>query len=189
MKSTLRLLMLTSAVIGGLLAAPLCASAQTAAPAPQQPQISITLTADSANPADPQMGDQISFDSVIANDGPGPVHGLVAWVSLVQIDPGHEQPVDLEDWSAHKAETAPVITPGQTVKADWPFRLIKDGTYRVVVSAATRDGQQLVASNMLTFTVRPKPVVESARVLPIAFGIPLLLGLAILFRRRRGARI
>ncbi len=77
-----------------------------------------------------------------------PVDGLIAWISLVQIDKGKEQPVDLEDWSAHKAVTAASLAPGQSLETDWPMRLIQAGTYRVVVSAVSRerrgpDGQPL----------------------------------------------
>jgi hypothetical protein len=148
--------------------------------------IHILIVPNADNLANPQMGDQLKFESVITNSGTTPIHGLVAWVSLVQIDPGQEQPVDLEDWSAHKAEVAKVIEPGKSVQAIWPFRLIKSGTYRVVVSAASREDPLLVSSEMLTFTVAQKPVVESARVIPVAAGIPLLLILALLYRRRRG---
>jgi hypothetical protein len=44
----------------------------------------------------------------------------------------------------------------------------------------------LAASPFADFTVRQKPVVESERVLPVAFGLPLLIGAAMLWRFRRG---
>lgn len=170
---------------------PALAQDQAAAPATaaQAPTITITLSADAANPPAPRMGDRIRFHSVIRNEGTAPIHGLVSWVSLVQIDKGREQPVDLEDWSAHKADVVAGLVPGATRETDWPFRLIQDGTYRVVVSATAADTGALVASNMLTFTVAPKPVVESVRVIPIGAGIPLLLMIVFFFRRRRGASV
>jgi hypothetical protein len=63
------------------------------------------------------------------------------------------------------------------------MRLIQAGTYRVVVSAVSRDGTALMASPFADFVVQQKAVVESRRVLPVAFGIPLLVGIAILWRR------
>jgi hypothetical protein len=55
------------------------------------------------------------------------------------------------------------------------MRLIQAGTYRVLVSATSRNGTGLVASPYVDFVVRQKPVVESKRVLPVAIGLPLLL--------------
>jgi hypothetical protein len=157
----------------------LCAPGAFASP------LSITMQSASGNPPSPQMGDNLNFHTVIRNDGTVPVDGLIAWVSLVQVDSGKEQPVDLEDWSAHKAVTAATLGPGGTIDTDWPMRLIQAGHYRVVVSAASRAGMELTTSSFADFTVRQKPVVESQRVLPVALGIPLLLGAAMVWQRRR----
>ena len=147
--------------------------------------LSVDLRPAAANAASPQMGDRLSFHTTIRNDGTAAVDGLIAWISLVQLDKGKEQPVDLEDWSAHKAVTAASLVPGQILETDWPMRLIQAGTYRVVVSAVSRGNVGLVVSPFADFTVRQKPVVESQRVLPVALGLPLLIAVAMLWRRRR----
>lgn len=147
--------------------------------------LSVDLRPGAANPASPQMGDNLSFHTVIHNGGNAPVDGLIAWISLVQIDKGKEQPVDLEDWSAHKAVAAASLAPGQALETDWPMRLIQAGQYRVVVSAVSRNGAVLVASPFADFAVRQKPVVESQRILPVAIGLPLLIGVVMLWRGRR----
>jgi len=147
--------------------------------------LSVDLRPSPSNPVSPQMGDHLSFHSVIRNVGAAPIDGLIAWISLVQVDKGKEQPVDLEDWSAHKAVTARTLVPGKALETDWPMRLIQAGTYRVVVSAVSRNGVDLTASPFADFNVRQKPVVESQRVLPIALGIPLLLGGTMVWRRRK----
>lgn len=149
--------------------------------------LSVSLAPALGNPPSPQMGDRLSFHSVIRNDGAQPAEGLIAWVSLVQIDRGKEQPVDLEDWSAHKAVTAARLAPGATLETDWPVRLIQSGHYRVVISVVSRNAPGLIASPFADFQVRPKPVVESRRVLPVAVGIPLAL-ISLLLWRRRTAR-
>lgn len=168
-------------LIGMVLAVALALSASAASAA----GLSIDLRPAASNPGAPQMGDNLSFHTVIRNDGSAPVNGLIAWLSLVQIDPGREQPVDLEDWSAHKAVAAASLAPGQTLATDWPLRLIQAGKYRVVVSAVSREAAGLAASPFADFTVRQKPVVESQRVLPVALGLPLLIGGMMLWRRRR----
>lgn len=159
------------------------------APAALASPLSITMQRAPGNPASPQMGDTLSFHTVIRNVGNTPVEGLIAWPSLVKVDEGSEQPVDLEDWSAHKAVTAATLDPGGAVETDWPMRLIQAGHYRIVVSAAIRNGAELTASPFSDFAVRQKPVVESQRVLPVALGIPLLLGTATVWRRRRRRKV
>ncbi len=169
-------------------AAPPTAAAPLA-PAPAAGPLSVALVPAPGAPVRPRMGDRLSFHSVIRNGGEAPVEGLVAWVSLVRVDRGQEAPVDLEDWSAQKAVTLPSLGPGQSLEADWPMRLIQAGDYRVVVSAASRDGSALAASPLRPFTVARRPVVESRRVVPVALGLPGLLAASFLpwrrLRRRR----
>lgn len=147
--------------------------------------VDISLSADPSNPAAPQMGDHLSFASVIRNSSAAPAHGVVAWISLIQVDPGHEQPVDLEDWSAHKAVTQASLAPGEQITVTWPMRLIQAGDYRVVISGVERSTPHVITSPFLDFHVRRKPVVESQRILPVAFGVPALLAVAMLWRLRR----
>lgn len=150
----------------------------------------ISLVPDQANPPAPQMGDWLKFHSVIGNPGSQAAHGVVAWISLVQVDPGHEQPVDLEDWSAHKAMTQAILRPGEQVRVDWPMRLIQAGAYRVVISAVDRETGHVMTSPFVDFQVRRKPVVESGRILSVAFGVPaLVLGLMAWRRYRRRAAV
>lgn len=147
--------------------------------------VSVDLGSNGTNRTSPQMGDTLTFHSTIRNDGAAPVEGVIAWISLVQIDPGNEQPVDLEDWSANKAVTAASLAPGGTIVTDWPMRLIQAGIYRVVISVVTRDETGLAASPFVDFAVREKPVVESTRVLPVAVGVPLLLSGLLAWRQTR----
>jgi hypothetical protein len=158
------------------------------APAAMAAPLSISLEPAAGNPASPRMGDNLGFHTVIRNDGATAVDGLIAWISLVQVDPGNEQPVDLEDWSAHKAVTASSLKPGGRLEVDWPMRLIQAGHYRVAVSAASRTGTELITSPIADIRVRQKPVVESNRVMPVAFGIPFLIGALLLWRHRRQNR-
>lgn len=172
--NTLRVLIILSALLIG-------------ATTPAMAALTVSLTPAPDTPDHPRMGDRLSFQTSILNVGSTPEHGLVAWISLLQTDPGQEQPVDLEDWSAHKAVTAAALEPGQTLEATWPMRLIAAGHYRLVVCLASRETRELVTSPVVAFTVQSKPVVASARALPVALGIPLLLG-GVLFRQWRRGR-
>lgn len=147
--------------------------------------LEIALAPAPENPVVPQMGDHLSFHSVIRNTGSAPITGLVGWLSLVETDAGNEQSVDLEDWSAHKALAAASLAPGEALESDWPMRLIAAGTYRVFVSAMSRNGTGPATSPVAEFIVRDKPVLEPGRVLPVAFGLPALIAAALLWRWRR----
>jgi hypothetical protein len=171
-----------NAIVGLLLSVSLLALSNAWA----SDSLSISLTPDQANPPLAQMGDWLKFHSVIKNDSSQAAHGVVAWISLVQMDPGQEQPVDLEDWSAHKAVTHTILQPRQQVDVEWPMRLIQAGAYRVMISAVDRETDHVVTSRFVDFQVRRKPVVESGRVLPVAFGVPaIVLGLMVWRRYRR----
>ena len=160
----------------------------TVSAAAQVPVV-LDLHPDGKNPASPVMGDHIRFRSTITNTGSIPIEGLVAWISLVEIDPGNEQPVDLEDWSAHKAVTGASLGPGRSLRTDWPMRLIKGGDYRAVVSVTDRAGRMVHTSPTVQFHVRQKPVLQAGRVLPVAAAIPLLIvGLMVYNKSRRRQR-
>jgi len=65
---------------------------------------------------------------------------------------------------------------GAALQTQWPMRLIQSGDYRVVISATDRNNKTVFTSPTLQFHVAQKPVVESARILPVALGAPLLIG-------------
>lgn len=153
-----------------------------------RPPLALDLRPDGKNPSSPVMGDHLRFWSTITNTGANPVEGLVAWIGLVEIDPGNEQPMDLEDWSAHKAITGAALKPGQSLRTDWPMRLIKGGEYRVVVSVTARDSRKVFTSPTIQFHVRQKPVLQANRVLPTAAGIPLLIVGLMVFNKARQHR-
>lgn len=148
-------------------------------------EIQIKLKPDESNPEKPMMGDHMKFHSIISNHTGKSIEGLVGWISLVEVDKGNEQPVDLEDWSAHKAITGSTLSPGKPTKTTWPMRLIKSGDYRVVISVTDRTQNRVYTSDMLHFHVDSKAIISSSRILPVAIGEPLLLLGLIGFRKWR----
>jgi len=159
-----------------------------AAGAAHADNLGIELEPDQTNPASPTMGDAMRFHSRIRNESGHPIEGLVAWISLVEVTPGREQPMDLEDWSAHKAVAGASLAPGAALTTDWPMRLIQSGDYRVVISATDRNEHSVYTSPTLQFHVARKPVVESSRILPVALGLPLLIGGVMTYRGWRQRR-
>lgn len=83
-----------------------------------------------------------------------------------------------------------ILQPGRKVDVDWPMRLIQARSYRVVISAVDRETGHVMTSPFVDFPVRRKPVVESRRILPVAFGVPgLVLGTMAWRRYRRLAGV
>jgi hypothetical protein len=168
-------------ILLAMVAMVLIAAVSAAAEAP----LILDLRPDNNNPSAPVMGDHLRFWSTIMNTGADPIEGLVAWISLVEIDPGNEQPVDLEDWSAHKAVAGASLSPGETLRTAWPMRLIKAGDYRVVISVTDRGGRQVFTSPTIQFHVRQKPVLQAGRVLLVAAAIPLLIFVLMVFNKTK----
>ncbi len=176
---------------GAAAALPLLAAAPAAraVPAAGRAVLEVGLTPDAANPAAPRMGDRLTFHAAIRNSAGGaPAEGIIAWLTILRLDTGHEQAIDLEDWSANKALTIASLPSGGVAQSDWSLRLIAPGTYRVLVSAATRDAPVPAIGSGAIFRVAAKPVVDSGRVLPVAIGVPLALGLVLLARLSAGRR-
>jgi hypothetical protein len=138
--------------------------------------VQVDLQPVQSNPAHPMMGDWMHFQSRIHNSGNKPIKGLVAWISLIEVTVGQEQPMDLEDWSAHKAISGVTLEPHGELSTDWPIRLIQGGDYRVVISVTDRTEQSVYTSRTLQFHVTRKPVVESKLILPVALGVPFVIG-------------
>lgn len=89
----------------------------------------------------------------------------------------------MEDWSAHKAVAEVILQPGQHVNVEWLMRLIRSGSYPVVISAVDREAGHVMTGPFVDFHVRRKPVVESARILPVALGVPAFI-LGVMAARR-----
>ena len=122
-----------------------------------------------------KMGDRPVFKGVVQNSGHRDLQGLVVYLSLVSLNPGHEHPVDLEDWSAQKAIRIDKLMPGETHKQDWPMRLIQSGRFGVALTVVDSLENRPIVSELVPFDIQTKPTVASNRILPVAIGEPLLL--------------
>ena len=149
--------------------------------------VAIEVAPSADNPSSPKMGDRLSFHTVLRNDGSEPVDGLILWMTLLKTDRGDEQPMDLEDWSAQKAISVSQLAPGATAEADWSLRLIQAGQYRLAIGVVPAGADHPVTSRFIDVRVRQKPTVESARILPVSLGVPMLLAVALLWAMRRSA--
>jgi len=130
-----------------------------------------------------RMGDTPVFKGMVSNTGVKTLEGLTVYLSLICLDSGNEHPVDLEDWSAQKAMRIAKLKPGEINKQEWGMRLIAPGQYAVALTVVGKKAAKPVISDLVKFKIRPKPLISSARILPVSFGVPFLFLVSILFVR------
>jgi hypothetical protein len=133
-------------------------------------------------------GQYVNLPATITNTSDNPIKDVVAYVTLVETTSGQQAPVDLEDWSAHRAVTFDSLAPGTTENASWDLRLIKGGEYVVYAAAIEKSSSQPSAGPEVTLSVTAQKNLNPGGVLPVALGVPILVGLALflpVFWRRR----
>ncbi|MCA1729702.1 MAG: hypothetical protein LC751_09930, partial [Actinobacteria bacterium] len=98
-------------------------------------------------------GQYVNLPATITNTSDNPVKGIVVYVTLVETTSGQQAPVDLEDWSAHRAVTVVSLAPGETKNASWDLRLIKGGEYVVYAAAIEKDSSQAAVGPEIPLSV------------------------------------
>ena len=133
----------------------------------------------SINPRSGQanMGDKIIYTGTITNNSDRPIDNIIAYISLANITPGKEAPLDLEDWSANKAIKVDTIPPHGTYEGQWPMRLIDSGSYVAYITVVDKNDNVPVTSPMSRLEVKRVIRLNPNNVLPVAIGEPVALGM------------
>ncbi len=133
-------------------------------------------------------GQYVKLPARITNTSGKPVKEVVAYVTLVEITKGSQAPVDLEDWSAHRAITVGSLAPGQSRDVSWSLRLVKGGNYVVYANAIEQGSSQAATGPEVPLDVKAQKNLNPGGVLPVALGVPVVAGAAlfgpVLLRRR-----
>ena len=157
--------------------APLCLAASAGA---------MTVQLDRTN-VSTSIGKKFTFTTTVQNDSDQSLSGLVAHLNVLSSDPGVY--VDPEDWSSHRTRyLAPIPAHGAT-KISWTLTAVNGGNITIFVAVLPRHGAGSIAvSEPLRVDIAKRRTLNSGGVLPLALGIPALLGLSLLGTRvaRRG---
>ncbi|MGH2978677.1 MAG: hypothetical protein ACRDLQ_03450 [Solirubrobacterales bacterium] len=137
-----------------------------------------------------QLGESFGFRSRVTNSGAQPLSGLVAHLNVVGLDT--DIYVDPEDWSEERTKSVAALGPGESTDVTWDVTAVTGGEAAIYVvvlpgdsPATAREG--LAISPAMDVRVAEAKNLNSGGVLPLALGVPALLGLAtIAVRRRRG---
>jgi len=144
----------------------------------------------SINPPSVQanMGDKITYAGTVTNNSDRAIDNIIAYISLANITPGKEAPLDLEDWSANKAIKVDTIPPHGTYEGQWPMRLIDSGSYVAYITVVDKNDNMPVSSPMSRLEIKRLLRLNPNNVLPVAIGEPVALGMVFMlvaFRRRK----
>jgi len=134
------------------------------------------------------MGDKITYVGTITNNSDRAVNNIIAYISLANVTPGKEAPLDLEDWSANKAIKVDTILPRGTYEGQWPMRLIDSGSYVAYITVVDKNDNTPLSSDMSHLEIKRILRLNPNNVLPVAIGEPVALGMAFMFvafRRRK----
>jgi hypothetical protein len=134
------------------------------------------------------LGRKIVFRSTIANHGTTPIRGLIAHLNVLSLRNGVY--IDPEDWSSHRTRYLAPIPVGGSVTLTWKLQAVNAGSIGVYVAVLRRSGaaRPPITGPTLHVSIAQRKTLNARGVLPLALGIPALLGaLALANRARRRA--
>lgn len=126
-----------------------------------------------------KAGQYVKLPATVTNTSSTPVQDVVAYVSLVDVTRGQQAPVDLEDWSAHRAVTIPTLAAGQSKDVSWSLRLVKGGDYVVYANAIAGGSTRASVGQEVPLSVTAQKNLNPGGVLPVAIGVPIVAGAAL----------
>jgi hypothetical protein len=155
----------------------------TAPAASAQVDVSVSRTEVST-----RLGDDFGFSTEIKNRGTEPLAGLVAHLNVVGLSSGIY--VDPEDWSEERTKKVPTLGPGESTSISWSVTAVTGGRAAIYVVVLPDDpGRARPASSpAMDVRIAEAKNLNSDGVLPLALGVPALLGMLTLAARRRRSR-
>jgi hypothetical protein len=147
----------------------------------------LSVTADRAR-ISTKLGREFEFRSTVTNRGSKPASGLIAHLNVLSLRKGTY--VDPEDWSAERTRYLGVIPAGGSTRITWKMKAVNDGSFGVYVAVLPKSGEARppVTGPTIHLAVAQRRTLNSGGILPLALGIPALLGLVTLgFRFYRRA--
>ena len=135
-----------------------------------------------------KIGDKFVFHSRIANRGGAAATGLVAHLNVLDLT-GHTY-VDPEDWSSKRTRYLAPIPAGGSTTLTWRMNGVNAGTIGIYVAVLPRSGAPIPPTTGPTVRVQIKDrkTLNSGGIVPLALGIPAVLGLLALGVRQRRRR-
>lgn len=144
------------------------------APAAEPPRLSVTV--DRTTIAT-ELGRKVVFHSTVTNKGLASASGLVAHLNILSLRPGTY--VDPEDWSSQRTHYLHPLGPGESATITWHIHAVNDGSLGMYVAVVPEDaaGVPPATGPTVELLVKERKTLNAGGILPLALGIPLVLGL------------
>ena len=144
---------------------------------------SLSVTIDRSQIAT-KLGQKFVFRSTITNSGSTVVGGLIAHLNVLSF--GSSVYVDPEDWSSNRVRYLAPIPAGGSTTTTWHMEAVNAGSFAVYVTVLSPD-RAPTAGPTVAIAITQRRTLNSGGILPLALGIPALLGLLTLGLRWRRA--
>jgi hypothetical protein len=135
-----------------------------------------------------ELGRRFVFRSTISNRGTAAATGLIAHLNVLSLRRGVY--VDPEDWSSDRTRYLAPIGAGRSITLTWNLQAVNAGTIGVYVAAVERGSVRPATSPTVEVSIAQRRTLNSGGIVPLALGIPALLGglaVGVHTRRRRPA--
>jgi peptidoglycan hydrolase-like protein with peptidoglycan-binding domain len=134
------------------------------------------------------LGGKFTFRSTTTNNGSTDASGLIAHLNVLSLKDGVY--VDPEDWSANRTRYLDPIPPGGSITTTWRIQAVNDGDFGVYVAVLPDTGapRPPTTGPTIHLAVAGRKTLNAGGIVPVALGVPALLGLLALglwIRRRR----
>jgi hypothetical protein len=127
-----------------------------------------------------RLGHRFVFHSTVENRGATPARGLVAHLNVVDLT-GHTY-VDPEDWSSQRTRYLQPLPPGASTTLRWPLNAVNAGAVGIYVAVLPRSGAPVppTTGSTVRVSIQDRKTLNSGGILPLALGIPGVVGLVAL---------
>ena len=133
------------------------------------------------------LGQKLRFETIVANNGTATSLPLVAHMTIFSLRSGPY--VDPEDWSSQRTKYLAPVPAGSSRAIAWNVQAVNDGHFGVSFEVLPQTGTGAPAVGpAVRLDVAQRDTLDAGGILPLALGIPALLGLltiAVHVARRR----
>lgn len=177
-RAVLAVLLAIVAVLAGL-------GGSAGATAAAQIDGTITLAAEPSSEAI-SLGEHFALAVTVSNPGADASPPLVIHFDVT--DPDQSTSVDPEDWTPTLSVPIGVLQPGQKRTVDWQLQPVSAGTYAAYAVALAAGVDNVATSNVVRIDVADRRTLNPEGILPIAIGVPVIVGGLLLAQIRLSRR-
>jgi hypothetical protein len=123
------------------------------------------------------LGDDFGFRTTIANPAATPTVALIAHLNILSLRDGVY--VDPEDWSSQRTWYLGTIPAGESRTIKWNLKAVNGGNFAAYVAVLQQNSpvQAPTTSPTVEIDIAERRTLNAGGILPLALGIPALVGL------------